>query len=473
MTQFENTVCPAFLVLLACCTMLYADGTKTLIAGDGKANRVNIVFLAEGYTQAQQPKFISDVHKVADGFLKYSPWDYYRNYCNIYAISVVSVDSGTEHWNWGPIKDTYFEVTSDSFGTHIWNSEKVFPLLAEHVPDYHIPCVLVNETAFIGFSYGAFFVSALEPNNPSGIVLHEAGHCFAYLADEYTLSSSSLMAAESKNVTKKTIRSQIRWNNWIAPSTPIPTLPGDVDIEEPGLFEGAMYHSTGWYRPQMSCKMNASSSYDHFCKICREEIIATIHKTISLIDASFPSNATIIDSRPGTALVIQSLRPDSMSLKTEWIVNGAKTAFTADTLLLAQAGLKQGLNTVTVRVIGTTGMVRIPYNLQFLTDSLVWQVNGTASEIAAKLPAPFPAARIRGASAARGVRLNYCLDRPQSVKITLRDVRGVLRYTMHDAAQSAGMHDIMLCNGRLHPGVYVMEFVSADVKTRQLIEFVK
>jgi hypothetical protein len=459
-----------FLMFITLVVILHADGAKTLIYGYGKTNRLNMVFLAEGYTQAEQTKFINDVQANIDRLFRCKPWVFYRTYCNVYAISVVSAESGADHPSQGISKKTYFEATFGTNGTArrviIKNESKVTALLAEHVPDYDFVCVLVNDQEY-GGSGGNYAIATMNAAS-AFILLHEMGHSFADLADEY--ETAYMNAQEMKNVTANTQRSQIRWNVYIAPTTPVPTPETAAYFSVPGLFEGAMYQSTGWYRPKYNCTMRSAGNLV-FCEICREETIIGIYNVVALIDSSFPSNAATIQNKVGTALSVLSMQPDSFALKIAWVVNSATIANTSNTLLLDKAGLRSGLNTVLARVTDTTGMVRIPANVRLLTDSLTWRVNNTPSATAPGQFALTPD-RIRVVPRADGFLLSYCLPRAQNVRITLRDLRGATRYVVRDLMQAAGVHQIMVRDDCLGAGVYIMEFASVDQTSMQLIKYV-
>lgn len=146
---FRKTI----LLMISLTVMVYAEGTRTLVMGDGKANRLNMVFLAEGYTQSQQSRFIEDVRQNMDIFFRYQPWSNFRKMCNVYAISVVSNDSGADHPAQDIWKDTYFEssFTIGSLSTVVIGAKaKVDSILKEHVPDHDFACVIVNDPAYGG-----------------------------------------------------------------------------------------------------------------------------------------------------------------------------------------------------------------------------------------------------------------------------------------------------------------------------------
>ena len=152
-------------------------------------------------------------------------------------------------------------VTIPSGGT---GQGRVDALLQTYMPQCDLSILLVNDntdggsdgfyrTAIVSKGGVAYEASSGQP----GILSHEVGHVLANLGDEYDLPYPGFPDTEEPNTTQQTNRALIKWNAWISPSTPVPTPPsaGDGVV---GLFEGAHYHSTGWYRPQLNCAMRAN-----------------------------------------------------------------------------------------------------------------------------------------------------------------------------------------------------------------------
>jgi hypothetical protein len=467
------------LCIIASAILLHAEGTKTLVWGDGLANRVNMVFLAEGYTQSQQAKFLNYVGKSRDSFFLRQPWSNFKNLCNVYAIGVVSADSGCDYPADGVVKDTYFgasytgskqtgqsgflNLLSIDADSNITPPSKITALLQEHVPDYDILSIVVNDSYIPGAWANIYMVPPyiLLPTGGSyspALIRHEIGHIFALLYDEYAIGST--LAGESKNTTAKTQREAISWNAWIDPATPVPTPDTPEYFGKIGLFEGACGSTTGWYRPKQVCIMNAAYDTSSFCEICREEIIVSICKAISLVDSFSPANNAPVKYAPGASLSVFPVKPDSFRLATQWLVNGELRAIVSDTLKLADAGLSTGLITVIARVIDSSGMVRIPENRKFVVDSIVWTIdNGTAiAGTVSQLPEEQPRIVRRN----DGMLVAYFLPRPQRVSVSLWDMRGALVNAARPEMQCAGAHELLLGNRFTGPGVYVVRFVAGD-----------
>ncbi len=452
-----------FALLCAGTRLLNAEGTKTLIMGDEKANRINMVYIAEGYTKAEQTRFVEDVRLIAEVFFNKEPWSFYKHFCNVYAIGVESEESGCDHPASGISKNTYFEgtfgdgVALSSQYVYIQFTGKLAPLLAEHVPDYDLVCVLINDPFQAGMKYSNYVLVTMSAV-AGEMALHEFGHLLVGLADEYDNASGS--ASESKNVTAKTTRSQIRWNVWIDPSTPVPTPETPEYDSVPGLFEGAMYNPAGWYRPKNNCTMRTTNAAVNFCEICREEIIVTINRAISYIDTFSPSNATTLQNGPGMFLSVNIDNPGSLGLKTEWRVNGRTLSHMSDTLMLADAGLKEGTNIIRVRVSDTTGLVRMANNKKLLVDSVRWSIeNGPVNVRNVSIP---PVERMQLVLRNHEMYLDYYLSQPRSVRITLHDMAGRVLYTTRSGMEYAGMHDVHLGNYRAGTGIYLVRFSAGD-----------
>jgi hypothetical protein len=195
--------------------------------------------------------------------------------------------------------------------------------------------------------------------------------------------------------------------------------------------------------------------------VCREEIIVNICKTISLIDSFTPANSAAIKNQSGVSLVVRPAKPDSFGIATQWSVNGSLLPIASDALKLSDAGLKAGLNTIVVRAIDSSGMVRIPENRQFVIDSVVWTIdNGPAS---ANTVALLPGEHFRVAQGGDGIiHVAYLLPRPQNVSIALWNMQGALLQTVRSGMQCAGTHEALLGDRRRGSGVYIIRFSSSD-----------
>ena len=355
-----------------------------LINGD-RDKRVDIVFLAEGYTIEEMNKFALDVQGVLDGFFDEPPFKEYISYFNVTAVEVPSRESGTDHPCTAPdcppdfpkeMVNTYFNSTFDLHKIHnllyVRNTELVFRVLQANTPDWDIAFVLVN-TPWPGGGGGQLAVISASPY-ASEFALHEVGHSFASLADEYESLSSEMEGYEAPNVTAEVFRQYIRWNTWINASTPVPTPETYEYMYIVGLFEGAVYNTTGWYRPRLYCKMRAGGV--PFGEVCREQITLSIFGAIgSAVDSYQPveSYVTIQESETVT-FTVDRMNPVPNTVTTDWYFDGQLAASATDTLVVYGSAYTEDDYELTAVVSDMTPFVRNDPD-ELLKSEIIWNVS--------------------------------------------------------------------------------------------------
>jgi hypothetical protein len=355
---------------------LYPEGTRHLIAGSTDSEgHINIVFLSEGFTKSEQTSFLTYCKTFADTIFTTSPYHEYRSMFNIWGLFIESAESGTDHLENGTYKDTYFgSYFSAAFERFVDLSNdgktRVYELLAQHMPDYDIVCVIVNDKTY-GGTGGPI---AVVTTNASAAIstVHEFGHSFFNLADEYE-EAFTISPCEMPNVTADTIRETVKWNAWIEPTTPLPTPIEEKYSKSVGLFEGAMYKSFGWYRPMYTCMMRYLDY--KFCKVCLQTQIAKIYEVLSPLTSSFPKTDTCIFNNGNELLAIHTMLIVPNTINVQWKVNEKLIENQSDTLYLKNVQLQKGPNKIVAIVQDTTSAVRTPENLSLLRDTANWVVN--------------------------------------------------------------------------------------------------
>jgi len=363
---------------------IQAEGTfKTIVENGPLYKRINIVFLGDGYTVAQESKFDTDVFNMMTYMLTVPPFDGYQSYYNADSIYVPSVDSGSDHPPESIFKDTYFNGTFDSYGiqrlTTIppndydgnWNNGygKVIALLTEHLPEYDMIVLLFNDPVY-GGSGGSISISSIHESAPE-IVVHEVGHSFGRLADEYDYGKNNSGRVEQPNVTQQTILENIPWNIWIEEGTPIPTPENSGYANVVGLFEGANYEPTGWYRPRLNCKMKALG-YE-FCEICAENIILEEYLWLSPIENHWPASPVLVDSLGSQFLEIFPMKPSYYDMEFQWYINDSLIESEISSSFLIDGSIGLSAFDVKAIVIDTTSYVRNDPTGR-LIDSVIWSV---------------------------------------------------------------------------------------------------
>ncbi len=360
-------------------TWSFAQGTVQQILNNGPtAKRINIVFLSEGYTDSQLSRFIKDATNDLNSFLNTSPNSAYKNFFNAFTISIASVDSGSDHPSRSVYRNTYFNSTYDSYGTARLitidgnGMNNAFMLLQNLMPEYDIVVIIVNDPEY-GGSGGTLSITSVN-SSALEIATHELGHSFAGLGDEYSDAYPGYPETEEPNTTKETIREKIKWNSWISNSTPIPTPKTALYSSVVGLFEGAHYHSSGWYRPKLNCKMLSLGV--PFCEVCSETFVTSYYKFLHPIESFSPISPEIfLSDTQSVVLSITHLNPTGKSMDVEWFVDGIRrNGEKKSTFNIVAKDFGIGQHTAYCIVRDTTLLVRNDPKM-LLRDSVSWKIS--------------------------------------------------------------------------------------------------
>jgi len=247
-------------------------------------NKVDIAFLAEGYTQDQMDKFLKDANRIGNYFLSQEPYSEYKDRINFYAVESASEEAGVNvpgrriYIN-TDINSTFYTFDMDRYLTSV-NTSRVYDIAA-NVP-YDVIFILVNSKIYGGGGFYNHFGESTVDNYFSEIVsIHEFGHTFAGLADEYYTSEVTYSDFYNTHVEpwEPNITTNVdfgsKWKDIVKNGTPLPTPREDKYNTTVGMFEGGGYVSKGVYSPMMDCRMNSNEA-SGFCPVCREAIIRMI-----------------------------------------------------------------------------------------------------------------------------------------------------------------------------------------------------
>ncbi|GAB4300435.1 MAG: IgA Peptidase M64 [Ignavibacteriaceae bacterium] len=247
--------------------------------GDPDSN-VDIVIVPEGYTSEEMDKFEKDCSRFAGYLFGSSPFRENREKFNIYGVKAPSIQSGADI----PAEDHWVNTAVDSrfwffdLERYIMTSDnKTLRNIAANVP-YDQIYILVNSSTYGGGSiYNLYSVCTSDNRFSDFVFVHEFGHGFASLADEYYTSDVAYnefyptdVEPLDPNVTTL-VEFEKKWKEMIEPGTPIPTPATDQYKEKVGVYEGGGYVAKGVFRPMQNCTMNSIST-DNFCPVCRRAI---------------------------------------------------------------------------------------------------------------------------------------------------------------------------------------------------------
>ena len=241
---------------------------------------VDIVILPEGYTEAEMGKFLKDCNFFVKSLFDYAPYDRYKDNFNVRGVMAPSQESGCTEPGNRVYKNTVMRFSYWTFDSERYcMSTDIRDIrdLAGQVP-YDQIYILINSQKYGGGGIYNFYCSSAASNSFSGdIIIHEFGHGFAGLADEYYDDSTTYgdfynndIEPWEPNITTL-VDFDAKWKDMIDRKTPVPT-PREKKYEQTvGVFEGGGYEAEGVYSPHMDCLMKTFKGHV-FCPVCQRAI---------------------------------------------------------------------------------------------------------------------------------------------------------------------------------------------------------
>jgi IgA peptidase M64/peptidase M64-like protein len=288
------------------------------------ATKVDLLILGDGYTAAERSKFEHDARRFTEILFGTSPFREHRQNFNVWGLCPAAQESGVSRPSGGVHHRSPLGTTYDTFDTEryvLTTDNRSLRDIASFAP-YEFIEILVNGNTYGGGGiFNLYATVASDSEWSSYVFVHEFGHHFAGLADEYYTSQVAYAPATRRfepwepNVTALLDPTNLKWKDLVTPGTPIPTLwrkqefenyereiqnrrrqireqnrpesemdalfreerkkedellAADKYARNVGAFEGANYEAHGYYRPQENCIM--FTRHDTFCAVCRHAI---------------------------------------------------------------------------------------------------------------------------------------------------------------------------------------------------------
>jgi len=243
--------------------------------------KVDLVLLAEGYSADQEELFREDCLKFAEGFFSFSPYSENKDKFNIRGVWSPSKDAGPDVpgkdvWNHTRMNGSYYTFDSERY-LMIKDFQGIRDVAGNAPYDYIY--ILANTDKYGGGAvYNFYGISAAHHKDETAkIYIHEFGHLFAGLGDEYVggVEYSDFYSSEIEpwepNLTTL-VDFESKWKKLLPEHVAIPTPVKDNNSEKLGVYEGGGYVSKGVYRPWINCLMNNLHTIDVFCPVCKKSI---------------------------------------------------------------------------------------------------------------------------------------------------------------------------------------------------------
>ncbi len=289
------------------------------------AEKVDFLILGDGYTPAERGKFEKDARRLLEILFAHSPFRERRSDFNVWGLCPPAAESGISRPSTGIHRRSPVGATYDAFGSEryiLTFENRAFRDVASFAP-YEFVEILTNSRTYGGGGiFNLYSTIAADSLWSPYVFIHEFGHHIAGLADEYYTSdvayepSTERVEPWEPNATALLDPKALKWKDLVSPGTPIPTpwskeafeaqareflkkrrqirterrpeeemdalfleqkkadtklLSSDAFSGKVGAFEGALYETKGYYRPQEDCVMFTRDDVP-FCAVCRRAI---------------------------------------------------------------------------------------------------------------------------------------------------------------------------------------------------------
>lgn len=255
---------------------------KYLLKSGSPENCIDVVIMAEGYSREDMQMFYSDAQKACDAIFSHSPFKENKNHFNVVAVGSESIDSGVSIprenvWKSTAVSSHFDTFYSDRYLTSS-NVNDIHDLLAG-IPYEHIIILANTDTYGGGGIYNSFTLTTAHHSKFEPVVVHEFGHSFGGLADEYayTDAPSPLYPYDvepwEQNITTL-VDFESKWSGMLPKGFASPTkITKDnySSTEALGVYEGAGYSMKGIYRPVPDCRMRTNEA-KAFCPVCQRAL---------------------------------------------------------------------------------------------------------------------------------------------------------------------------------------------------------
>ncbi len=302
----------------------HADRVVAIERNGDPATKVDLLLLGDGYTAAEHDEFVAKARELSAVLFAKTPFKERRSDFNVWALAPASDEPGVSRPSTGIYRDSPFGASYDAFRSEryvLTYENKAMRRIASSAP-YDFIEILTNTDVYGGGGiYGLYSTAAANSDWAGYLFVHEFGHHFAGLADEYYTSSvayeppATITEPYEPNVTALLDPAALKWRHLVDDDTPLPTPWPKARYEEHslayqkrraemraadvpeaemnalfrsnqeivegmfsdapyrdaiGAFEGANYQAQGYYRSELNCIMFTRT--EDFCRVCADAI---------------------------------------------------------------------------------------------------------------------------------------------------------------------------------------------------------
>src|SRR3954466_389826 len=324
------------------------------------ANRFNLVIAGDGYTADEQDKFMAQVDKHLNVMWSIEPYKSYRNYINVYAVKIISGDSGIscDPNLTSPRKTTPLSMgcwggcSASSVQRLVTVNNTALARYTALAPGVSQRLAIANSDTYGGA--GGANATASGGNSLSALISpHELGHSLGGLQDEYDYFQRGVLGGRSHRgeptsvhhtllTIDQMLTQQKKWWRWLGE----PSEAGGLI----GRYEGGMYFDKCVWRPSRHSIMKTLGFY--YDQVSREVMTRQISSRVKLVDGSTPTTP-----QPGRTdtVWVETQHPVDHELDVTWALDGINLSTgNARSLDLSTLNLAAGTHSLTATVVDPT-----------------------------------------------------------------------------------------------------------------------
>lgn len=253
---------------------------KYLLHNDSPEKCIDVAILAEGYTLQEMQTFYEDADIACKSIFDHEPFKSMKKRFNVVAVASPSTDSGVSvprlnEWKHTAFGSHFSTFYSDRYLTT--SRVKAIHDALAGIPYEHIIILANTEEYGGGGIYNSYTLTTAHHPMFRPVVVHEFGHSFGGLADEYFYDNDVMTDTYPLDIEpwEQNISTQVdfaaKWKDMLSENTPVPTSAEVSENYPTGVYEGGGYSAKGIFRPAENCRMR-TNEYPAFCPVCQRAL---------------------------------------------------------------------------------------------------------------------------------------------------------------------------------------------------------
>ena len=253
---------------------------KYLLHNDSPEKCIDVAILAEGYTLQEMQTFYEDADIACKSIFDHEPFKSMKKRFNVVAVASPSTDSGVSvprlnEWKHTAFGSHFSTFYSDRYLTT--SRVKAIHDALAGIPYEHIIILANTEEYGGGGIYNSYTLTTAHHPMFRPVVVHEFGHSFGGLADEYFYDNDVMTDTYPLDIEpwEQNISTQVdfaaKWKDMLSENTPVPTSAEVSENYPTGMYEGGGYSAKGIFRPAENCRMR-TNEYPAFCPVCQRAL---------------------------------------------------------------------------------------------------------------------------------------------------------------------------------------------------------